>query len=111
LAGKTLRGYAEIFFNPQNSFNRIFLNSHYALAWNLVFLPFFWVGLGACLRRKEGRWFLVSLLLFLNVLPFFQEMFREPRLLFHAAPWVAVVTAAGLAAVVQWRPRRLFQAR
>ena len=111
LIHKTLRGYAEIFFNPANPYNRIFLNSHYARSWNALFLPFFWLGLGACLKRTEGRWLLISGLLFLNILPFLQDHFREPRLLFHAAPWVAMMVAAGLGAVAQFRPRRFFQAK
>jgi hypothetical protein len=96
LALKTLKGWFQILFNPFNPFNRIFLNSHYARAWNFLLLPFFWTGLWLFLSDGKRRYFLWLPLFFLNALPALQDQFREPRLLFHAAPFFFVLCAAGL---------------
>jgi len=103
LVSQTLAGYGQIFFNPVNPYNRIYLDSHYARSWNLYLLPFFWVGCVACLGNRMGRWLLVFLMLFLNGLPFFQGIFREPRLLFHIEPFVLLITAAGWEWIVRLR--------
>src|SRR5262249_49182963 len=54
----TFKGYGRILFDPGDPYNRIFLNSHYARPWNRWLLPFFWLGLAACLLRRAYRWFL-----------------------------------------------------
>ena len=89
-------GYLEILFNPLNPFNKIFLNSHYARNWNLIFLPFFWFGLAKYLLSGDNRRFLLLPALFMSVLPAWQNYFAEPRLLFHVAPFFAVITAHGM---------------
>lgn len=94
-AGRLAGGYAQILLNPFNPFNRIFLNSHYSRMWNLLLLPFFWYGLILCLLEKEGRNFLLLPLFFLSALPMLQDQFREPRLLFHAAPFFSLACARG----------------
>lgn len=104
LIGGTLKGYAQILFDPVNPFNRIFLNSHYSRKWNWLLLPFFCVGLGVCCLEKMGRWFLCLPLFFLNGLPFLQEFFREPRLLFHVEPFILLIAAAG----IEWAARQVF---
>ncbi len=91
-----LNGYFQILFNPYNSYNRIFLNSHYSKSWNLLLLPFFWLGLFLCLRND--RWFLWLPFFFISGLPFLQDQFREPRLLFHAAPFFSMLSSRGLCA-------------
>jgi hypothetical protein len=96
LSRQLIGGYVDILFNPVSPMNRILLDSHYARPWNLLWLPFFWVGLALCLLRREGRRFLWLPLFFLSGLPFLEKEFREPRLLFHVAPFVALITAAGV---------------
>jgi len=91
-----IKGYAQILFDPRDPFNRILLNSHYARAWNLFFLPFFWIGLVLCLMNSKDRWFLWLPLLFLSGLPLLHDLVREPRLLFHVQPFFALITARGI---------------
>jgi len=107
LIGRTLEGYAQILFNPANAFNRIFLNSHYSKSWNWALLPFFWTGLGVCFCMKAGRWFLCLPAFFLNGLPFLQDLFREPRLLFHVEPFILLITAVG----AEWVVRQVLRLR
>jgi hypothetical protein len=99
LALKTLDGYFQLFCNPFNSFNKIFLNSHDARYWNLLLLPFLWAGLWFFITDGSRRYFLLFPLLFLNGLPALQAQLREPRLLFHAAPFFFILCGAGLAFV------------
>ncbi|MDO8805199.1 MAG: glycosyltransferase family 39 protein [Elusimicrobiota bacterium] len=96
LAIKTLNGYFQILLNPFNPFNRIFLNSHYAKAWNLLLFPFLWLGLWVFFSDAGRRAFLWLPLLFLSALPALQDQYREPRLLFHAAPFFFLLCAAGV---------------
>jgi hypothetical protein len=96
LIAGTVKGYAQVLFNPMNAYNRIYLNSHDARAWNLLLWPFYLWGLGRCLMRSQDRWFLALPLCFLSGLPMFEDLFREPRLLFHVAPFVALFAARGL---------------
>ncbi len=96
LALKTVEGYFQILFNPFNPFNKIFLNSHYSKAWNLLLLPFFWAGLWTFISDAKRRSSLWLPLLFLSALPALQDEFREPRLLFHAAPFFFILCAAGV---------------
>ncbi|MBI4656602.1 MAG: glycosyltransferase family 39 protein [Elusimicrobia bacterium] len=96
LALKTAEGYFQIIFNPFNSFNRIFLNSHYSRPWNILLLPFLWSGLWFFLSGRGNRSFLWLPLFFLSALPALHDQFREPRLLFHAAPFFFITCASGL---------------
>jgi len=96
LALKTVEGYFQILFNPFNPFNKIFLNSHYSKAWNLLLLPFFWAGLWTFISDGKRRRALWLPLFFLSALPALQDEFREPRLLFHAAPFFFILCAAGI---------------
>jgi len=96
LALKTVTGYFQILCNPFNPFNRIFLNSHYSKAWNLLLFPFFWAGLWVFLADSRLRAALWLPLLFLSALPALQDQYREPRLLFHAAPFFFLLCAAGV---------------
>jgi hypothetical protein len=50
-------------------------------------------------RESGGRAALASVLLFLNLLPFLKDQVREPRLLFHIAPFVSLAVASGMAMV------------
>jgi hypothetical protein len=91
-----VRGYTKILFDPTDPYNRIFLNSHYERSWNLLFLPFFWIGIVVCLKNSKDRWFLWLPLIFLSGLPMLHDVIREPRLLFHVEPFVALITARGI---------------
>jgi hypothetical protein len=115
LIAKSVSGYTSIFLNPQDPYNHLFLNSHYARSWNWLWLPFFWWGIWLCVRRSAGRWLLMSVGIFLNALPFMRDIIQDPRLLFHVAPLISLITAIGLDSGVEWvegryRPK-LFQAR
>ncbi len=97
LALKTLDGYFQVLFNPFNPFNRIFLNARDYTPWNLPLLPFFWAGLWFFISGAGRRYFLLFPLLFLSGLPALQAQYREPRLLFHVAPFFFIICGAGLA--------------
>ncbi len=92
-----IEGYGRVLFDPRDPFNRILLNSHYARAWNLFFLPFFWAGLVCMLVDRRERWFLWVPFLFLGVLPMLHDLIREPRLLFHIEPFMALIVVWGFA--------------
>ncbi|MDP2864832.1 MAG: hypothetical protein Q8O90_01145, partial [Elusimicrobiota bacterium] len=96
LAVRTLKGYFHILCNPFNPFNRIFLNSHYSKHWNLLLFPFLWAGLWVFFSDAKKRAALLLGLLFLNALPALHDQIREPRILFHAAPFFFVLCAAGI---------------
>ncbi len=96
LALKTLNGYVQIMFNPFNPFNRIFLNSRDSAPWNLPLLPFFWAGLWFFISGAGRRSFLLFPLFFLSGLPALQAEYREPRLLFHVAPFIFIICGAGI---------------
>lgn len=95
LAARTLEGYFKILCDPFDPFNRIFLNSHYSKRWNLLLFPFLWAGLWAFFRDAAKREGLLLGLLFLSALPALHGQIREPRILFHAAPFFFVLCAAG----------------
>jgi hypothetical protein len=97
-----LKGYRGLFFDPTNPYNRILLDSHYTRATNLWLIGFFWIGLGVCLVFADGRKMLVVPLLFLNLLPMLLDLSREPRLIFHIAPFYAILTAIGIVTVRDW---------
>lgn len=101
LALRTVKGYFQILANPFNPFNRIFLNSHYSKAWNLLLFPFLWLGLWVFFSDPGRRAFLWLPLLFLSALPALQDQYREPRQLFHAAPFFFVLCAAGVRRALQ----------
>lgn len=96
LALRTLKGYFQVLCNPYNPFNRIFLNSHYSRPWNLLLFPFFWIGLLTFFADAKKREALLLALLFLSALPALQDQIREPRILFHAAPFFFILCAAGI---------------
>lgn len=96
LAVKTAEGYFQVLCNPFDPFNRIFLNSHYSRHWNLLLFPFLWVGLWVFFSDAKKRAALLLGLLFLSALPALHDQIREPRILFHAAPFFFVLCAAGL---------------
>jgi len=109
LAFKTIDGYLQIILNPFDPFNRIFLNSRDTAYWNLPFLPFFWGGLWLFLSGAGRRDFLLLPLFFLSALPALHSEYREPRLLFHVAPFFHVICAAGIAyaaAKTRWLDER-----
>ncbi len=101
-----IKGYVTILLNPRDSYNRIFLNSHDARAWNLLFLPFFWLGLMDCFRNPKDRWFLWLPLFFLSGLPMLHDVLREPRLLFHVQPFAAILTFRGVLFLVRSRQEK-----
>ena len=96
LAARTAKGYFQILCNPSDPFNRIFLNSHYSKRWNLLLFPFLWAGLWVFFSDAGKREALLLGLLFLSALPALHDQIREPRILFHAAPFFFVLCAAGL---------------
>lgn len=96
LAARTAKGYFQVLCNPFDPFNRIFLNSHYSKSWNLLLFPFLWIGLWVFFSDPEKRAALLLALLFLSALPALHDQIREPRILFHAAPFFFLLCAAGL---------------
>jgi hypothetical protein len=99
--GDLFEGYGRVLFDPRDPFNRIWLNSHYARAWNLIFLPFFWMGLVYLLVDRKERAFLWVPLLFIGALPMLHDLIREPRLLFHVEPFVALIVVWGFAKIAR----------
>lgn len=109
LAARTAEGYFQVLCNPFNPFNRIFLNSHYSKSWNLLLFPFFWIGLWVFFTDPEKRAALLLALLFLSALPALHDQIREPRILFHVAPFFFVLCAAGLERALSPIALRLFK--
>ena len=91
---RTAGGYASIFFNPADSFNRIFMGFHYTQWYSWLVFPFYLAGLALAVKR--GLVPLFGLLLcFTHAFPYNLNDIRDPRLLFFLAPFFAGFIALG----------------
>lgn len=98
LAGGTLKGYAGIFLDPRNPYNRSFLGFHYSTARSLILYPLLLIGIAMSVVKRE--WWVAALLFgILNVSVAFLPEVRDPRLFLHASFFVAYFFGGGLAAI------------
>lgn len=92
---RTFIGYIKLFFNPLNPFNKIFLGFHYSLIYSYFLFPFYLLGVFLALKKKQV-WIFGCIISFTNVSPYFIDLFRDPRLLFFVAPFVAYFWGVGV---------------
>ncbi|OVE76645.1 hypothetical protein BVX98_04975 [bacterium F11] len=105
LVVNVVKGYANLFLNPFNPFNKIFLGFHYTHYLSVFLYPFLLIGLLFSVLRREVE---VFVLLFgvLNLSVGFLDQVRDPRLFLQAAPFVAYFFGVGVEVVKQYMGSR-----
>jgi len=94
-----VKGYFDLFLNPLNLFNKIFLGFHYTQNWSLFLFPFLILGLGWTLFHRQWAPFYL-LFCTLNLSAAFQDVVRDPRLFLQAAFFLAYFFAVGISAFI-----------
>lgn len=96
---RTTSGYLNLFFNPTNKFNKIFMGFHYTQVYSYFLFPFFIAGIVMELAGKRFRVF-AMMLAFINFSLYSISDYYDPRLLFFISPFFAYFLGVGMVGAV-----------
>ncbi len=106
----SVKGTFDLFLNPTNPFNKIFLGFHYSQPYSYVLFPFLIAGLALTLYRRE-YWGWLLMFSFLNISGSMLRDVRDPRLFYHLMPFFAYFFAVGFVDVVTFSRSLLISLR
>ncbi len=101
-----LKGYADLFLNPNNFYNQAFLRLRGWLVSNYLMFPWLLLGFMGEIRAKRAVLFIMTVA-FLNVMPAYLSFPRHARIYIHAAPFFSIFCAIGMGNAIEFIARRI----
>lgn len=100
-------GYIDLFFSPQNPFNKVFLGFHYTKKTSYLLFPFLMLGIILSIYERKA-WIFLLLFSVLNISVAFIGEVRDPRLFLHSAFFFAYFFGVGVDGVSRYLQHRKF---